>query len=173
MGSGDIEVDADKDEDKDIRVESDIDSLEVRVRELLSKGQNVAVAYAGCLEVLKAELPAKEEGESDFGGELTMPNRLEKLFPFDSLSVAEKEMLTVGIARLADGQVNFTCDTTLIQALIDKLSSVELKEKVLKHFIEEALPEDQGSELCLLFDGTNSGVNAVLKIILLAKKTMS
>ena len=161
-----IEVDA----DMDIGEESDedIDSLEVRIRELQSEGGNVAVAYAGCLEVLKAELPASKDEESDFGEEITMPNRLEKLFPFDSLSLAEKEMLTVGIARLADGQVNFICDTTLIQALVDKLSSVELKEKVLKHFIEEALPEDQGSELCLLFDGTNSGVNAVLKIILMA-----
>ena len=155
--------------DEDIEVDiEDIDSLEVRIRELLSEGGNVAVAYAGCLEVLKAELPASKDEESEFGEEITMPNRLEKLFPFDSLSLAEKEMLTVGIARLADGQVNFICDTTLIQALVDKLSSVELKEKVLKHFIEEALPEDQGSELCLLFDGTNSGVNAVLEIILMA-----
>ena len=163
-----IDADEDEDEDNGEESEEDIDSLEVRVRGLLSEGGNVAVAYAGCLEVLKAELPAKKEGESDFGGELTMPNRLEKLFPFDRLSAAEKEMLTVGIARLADGQVNFTCDTTLIQALIDKLSSVELKEKVLKHFITHQLPEDQGSELCLLFDGTNSGVNAVLKIVLKA-----
>ena len=92
---------------------------------------------------------------------------LERTEPFDQGGLPALWRPARRYLRLIEGIINYSV-AILIQALIDKLSSVVLKEKVLKHFIEEALPEDQGSELCLLFDGTNSGVNAALKIILLA-----